>query len=213
MIMKRNVIIVIMIFTTLCLFSDGIIDDSIKKYNDLEIITYSAEENIEKSQNIKFKINIPNNFTRKDGVRPHILQQFTSPQNNKGIYVICNVQINRLPAEINNLAEEEIADILFSKEAIAESFKKYKVLFSERTKYEGQQGHFIIILGNSKRAGITINMLNCIQRFIYKKQLVSINCIYSCEETIMSLSELEEQLNIFKLLNMLLGNSVVIMKY
>lgn len=211
--MKKNVIVVMMIFTNFYLFSQEIISNSIKKYKDAQIFTYSTEENKEKSNDIKFIINIPNDYTSKDGIRPHILKQFTFTQNNSGTYIICNIQINILPDETNYFTEEEIANFYFSQKSIKKAYEKYKILFSERTKYEGQPGHFIITLGKIERAGFTINMLNCIQRFIYKKCLVSINCIYSCEETILSLTELENQFNSFKLLNMLLGNSIVISKY
>lgn len=193
--------------TSLCLKQaiDALNKDQIKSFNSLDYP--------EKNNNISLTISYPNTFTFKDGKRPHILRQYTSPVDENGYVIVSNIQINKNPSELNSFSESEIADILFSDEVTEQSLPNAKIIYSKRTKYEGQPGQILIYTQQVERSGMSMNSMTCIQRLIYKNYVVTINTIYSCTKPGITLQDFEKHSQAFLLFNSLLGNSLILNKY
>lgn len=200
----------IFIINSYCQIND-IIDYSINSYSNNELQRFYSNEYENKNSGIVFTMNFPSNYMSKDGVRPHILKQYTSQQDSKGGIINSNIQITPLPKDITFFSELEIADYMFSEELTQESLPDAKIIFSKRTKYEGQQGQLVIYIQKAERAGLTLNILSCVQRFIYKNCVVTINTFYTLIKP--NDEDLEKKLQTFLLLNSQIGNSIVLMKY
>ena len=191
--------------------TNDIITQSINNYTNNTLQKFNSNDYKNKNNGISFVMNFPTDYIAKDGVRPHILRQYTSPQDSKGGMITSNIQINPLPEEVIDFSDSEIAEYLFSDELIKDSFPDGKIIYSKQTKYERQPGQIVIYTQKVERAGMTINTLACVQRFIYKNCIVTINTFYTLLKP--NNENLESKLQSFLLLNTQIGNSIVIMKY
>ena len=207
-------IIFIICFITICssfLFSqtDDAISLGINSFSKQELQEFNTLDCPQKNNNISFVMKFPKNYSSKDGLRTHILKQYTSEKDNFGGYISSNIQITGLTDELKLFSETEITEYLFSEEILKETYPSAKIIYHKRTKYEGNDGQIIMFIQQTERAGVTINMIGCIQQFLYKKSMVSINTFYaSFGEQLYS----EKQLQQFLLFNTMLGNSIIIKK-
>lgn len=191
--------------------TNDIIKQSINNFTNKDVQQFNSTDYKNKNNGISFTMNYPSSYSSKDGIRPHILKQYTSEQDSNGGIISSNIQINQLPAEMTFFSNSEIAEYMFSDEFTQEAFPDAKILYSKQTKYEGQQGHILIYTQKTDRAGMSLNMLACIQRFIYKNCIVTINTFFTMVKT--NNEDLEKKLQSFLLLNSQIGNSIVLMKY
>lgn len=191
--------------------NNDIITQSVNNYVNNELQKFDSNDYKNKNNGLSFTMNYPSNYSFKDGERPHILKQYTSPQDANGGIISSNIQINSMPEEMSYFSSSEIAEYLFSDELNKEAFPDAKIIYSKNTKYEGQPGHILIYIQKVERAGVSLNMLACIQRFIYKNSTVAINTFYTLTKPIND--NLENKLQSFLLLNSQIGNSIVLRKY
>lgn len=204
-------------FLSVFLYSEKMIKDIIEKsiadYNSSNIQQFNSLNYPQKNANISFIMSYPSNFVLRDGIRPHILVQFTSPQDKNGYEIISNIQVNPTPPELEEFSEKEIVGLLFSDDIFIKGFPDAHLLYSKNTKYDGQSGKIILYSHQTERSGITSNALLCQQFTVYKKHIIIFTTGYACTTDYVSIKQLESRIQDFVLLNSIIGNSLVLMKY
>jgi hypothetical protein len=206
--MKKWLILVFIVESIYC-YSQNAIDNAISYYQNDRVAKYSTKNN-EKAKGLVIDISIPTNFVRSEGIRPHILNNYKSQIDNEKGSVNISLQINDLSGELIMYSDEEVAEILFSEEIIKQSFKDQEILFNKQTKYEGQNGSITITYVRISRAGIDLYIISCIHRFIYNRELVSVNCTYGVSDEYTKNIDVKKQFVKFRLLNNFIGNSIIL---
>lgn len=166
-----------------------------------------------KSLGVSLKISIPADWEMKEGERPHIIQKFTSKSYDSKV-MMCIISINKVPAIVSILNDEDIAEMMFSDEAVSESLPQGSELtFKKITRYDGQPGLFIAYSNSAQRAGFDLRLYVAEHRFIYKKRHISVSCSYSGTNESFKGVEIENEIQAFQLLSQMIANSIVIDKW
>ncbi len=191
------------------------LDDALDKFLAKELSTYSSSENPDKNDGLSFTFKFPKGYRKEEGIRPETLRSFTSPTDKNGFEASLNVQIAKLPDECIFLTDQEIADVLFSDLSPQDfqSTNDAEILYSKKTKYEGQPGHFLITLAQIERGGLTLNCLLGSQRLIYKGHIIALNTAYYCFYRQAKFEELKKRFEDFFLFSVDVNNYFIINKY
>ncbi len=167
----------------------------------------------EKSLGVSLRVSVPEGWEMEEGQRPHIVQRFTSKSYDSKL-AMCVINIDRVPAIVSILSDEDIAEVMFSDEAVSESLPQgSQIVSAKSTKYDGQPGLFIVYTYSAQRAGFDVKGYTAEHRFIYHKRYVSVSCSYSGTDESFDVPGIEKELQAFQLLSQMIANSIVIDKW
>jgi hypothetical protein len=211
---KLALLFAVLLVVTQQIHSQKSIAEVVLSYARGERYRYSSKGH-EKSMGMQIQLQIPNGWKQKEGERPHIIQKFSGSGRLLGIAYVCILQANELPMELQTFSETEISDALFSPEQTEESLPSgMKMTISKRTQYDGQPGQVFAYTGQAERAGATVITSGVVQRFIYKRKLITVTVTYGLVPVTgvkYQMKEIEDDVTRLPALAQLIGNSIVLM--
>lgn len=165
-----------------------------------------------KAYGINIRIEIPANWKQKEGIRPHVIQKFSTAGENGRIKVAL-ISIEPLPQILQPLTDKEIAQSMFDTEAINNNLPEDATLIAQKqTYYDGELGLLLTYYQLISNAGFDFFVTTVSHKFIYKHKIVDVVITYSVLLT--NPSEIhykQEESDLFLLLALQIGNSIVIM--
>lgn len=161
-----------------------------------------------KAKGLNVSIEYPNNWIRKEGERPNVVQNFIESASD-GLARICVLLIKDQPDILKLFSSQELAELAFNTESLKEFIPPgAKFIKGAATKYDNQPGAWIIYVMNTQSSGYNVEMYTLQHTCIYSGKLIILQCsIGGIAESNNVKSELfSDYLPLFQLM----GTSIVI---
>jgi len=127
-----------------------------------------------KAKGINISIEYPKNWVESEGERPNIVQRFSADVSD-GITRGCIILIKNMPKVLSLMPDEEIAKEVFAEQALREIIPPGgSFINGQPTKYDGQEGAWIIYSIEMDRAGMKMKMYTLQQMFLYSGKMISV---------------------------------------
>lgn len=124
-----------------------------------------------KSNGINLTIKYPNNWDRKEGKRPHIVQKFISPDHRA--YAMIVIQDLGLPAE-TTISQEEITAFFEPSELKTMVPDGMQLVDAQKTKIKGLPAGILEYKANMQHIGISVDQQVLSLIFIDKKSMIQL---------------------------------------
>lgn len=164
----KNILLFIVAFISF--ISTSFANNILSDYNS-NGVRYFSKGHV-KSFDLNVEIKYPNNWTAKEGLRPHIVQKFVS----KDGVGNCVLLIQKLPeAYSSNDWFDATKDIDGIKEAFFSNIKANDLKIIP-TQYSGVPGNLIEFNSKMSQAGLTMFMNSVQHNLYYKDNMISLQC-------------------------------------
>ena len=150
-------VIVIAVLPTVTL-AQSTIQADFKSYMGGKKIKFSTKGQ-PKAHGLIIEFDVPQNWTKKEGERSHIVQKFSSPGDG-GSAKVAILNITPVPSNLRGLSEKELSEILFDPSQIERQLpKSSKLITAKPTTYDNEPGIFIYYVTQLSRSGVDLASL------------------------------------------------------
>jgi len=127
-----------------------------------------------KAKGINISIEYPKSWIASEGERPNVVQKFSADASD-GITRGCMILIKDMPKVLSLMPDGDIAKEVFAEQALPEIIPPGgSFINGQSTKYDGQEGAWMIYSMEMDRAGIKMKMYTLQQMFIYSGKLINV---------------------------------------
>ena len=163
-----------------------------------------------KANGLSIRLALPQSWSGREGIRPHILQLFAGSTLD-GRIMECTVGVFAIPEEISFLSDEDLSAVLFDPEIASGSLPEGTTAFLvEATRYDGEPGVIMGYTLEAARAGVQISTLTFRHWFLYNRSTVDVQVTLVLSTVGTKPPPNETEVRLFTLLAIMIGNSLVI---
>ncbi len=160
-----------------------------------------------KAHGLDISIEYPESWSAEEGIRPHIVQKFTGSVRG-GIFPMCMVMVQKLPAFAGILMQGEVAREVFSENLHELLPPGATFIDGSQTKIDGEPGAWTKYYYETERAGMKCGMYTLKYILFYEKKMFVLQCIVG--GNVNDPEILKDAFNTYLPLFQLVGNSIVI---
>jgi hypothetical protein len=209
MIKSLPLLIFIIFISSSQLFAQSTIEADLKSFVGGKKARFSTADH-PKARGLDIQVDIPNNWKKKEGERPHIIQKFSSAGGD-GIAKVATLSITPIPSQMKGFTDKEIADTLFDPKLAAETLpENSKLVTASPTKYDGEPGILLYYVTQMSSVGANFASLVVSHRFLHKRATVDFTIAYSVLITSAQRSLTQQEGEAFLGLAIQMGNSIIL---